>query len=493
MVDGVAGVLTFLLAFVFGIAGVRKLHSGERFEAALRELVAPAAVPALKVTVPLCEVALAVFLLGGWALSMAAAAAIALLLVLSAGSIRLGRAGWSGGCGCFGESATELDHRFELARNGVLLVAAGALVVLPGTAGPWSGGPAEVAGRAALAFALIVAWIGAGRLARRVSGTRRRNATSGVDMRRRTGAHVLGWDASTRRRLLQGAGAGALAFAGSRLAWPVEDAQAALLPNCWAPKDVQVCYRPWRVVTPEPGHSGVLIRKGPSFSAPVLTGGHGLEEIPVGYHFGRQSARIGNPCGTAPGPRAQASGWLWISGNSSDLVGGPPPGDHKRKSGWVPFSVGGTTYAVPDGGWLGTTCGPCCDFDCRHPQAPHASPCTGYNGCSSAGQGSVTDAFVYRTILDNGDLDNSEWYTIRYARDSVPIFWLVPGDVVLVGAYKTIHEVNGPRGEGDYTWACIQIGCGQWAPNACGGWIRSEILGADTDPYACRSAIPCPG
>jgi hypothetical protein len=482
-------VLSFLLAVVLGLAGLRKLRSGETFEAALRELVAPSAVSALRLAVPACELALAAWLLSGWAPTAAAAAAVALLLGSSGALLRLARRGWSEGCGCFGDHATDDDPGLELARNVALLAAAVAVLVSPGTGGPGSGGAAAAAGHAAVALGLILSWYGALRIARAL---RREpsDAMSSESVPDSSEPDVLGWDGTTRRRFLQGASAGALALAGSRLAWPVEDARAGLRTGCWGSKDVQVCYRPWRVVAPEPGRAdGIVVRKGPSFSAPVLTSSHGIEVIPVGHHFGRQSARIGNPCGTDPGPRLQANGWLWISGNSSDL-------GYARKSGWVPFYVGGTTYATGDNAFSGSTCGPCCDFDCRHRQAPYASPCTRYNGCNSGQAGPVTDTAAYWTIKDNGDLSNSEWYTVRYAADSVPIFWLVPGDVVYRHGYKKIYESSGPRGAGYYTWSCVGIVCAQWAPQGCGGWVRSDVL---TNPRSSagscssRVSIPCPG
>ena len=281
----------------------------------------------------------------------------------------------------------------------------------------------------------------------------------------------------TRREFLQYTGA-ALA---SYLVAPVRTAH--LRTGCWAPKNVQVCYRPWKVVAVEPGRNGIMIRKGPSFAAPVITQGGVEQMIPLGKHFGRQSKRIGNPCGTDPGPRPQANGWLWASGKSTDFSPG-------LRSGWVPFSVGNTTFAVGDNAFDGSTCGPSSDFDCRHPQGAGRSPCVSYNGCSSADV-EVAGLHRYWTINDSKDLDDSEWYTVRYAPESVPIFWLLPGDIVYRHGYTSV--AYGPQGPGNYMWSCIGIVNARWAPRGAGGWIRSDILSnpRQSAPHG-DSSVPMP-
>src|SRR5206468_533890 len=54
--------------------------------------------------------------------------------------------------------------------------------------------------------------------------------------------------------------------------------------ECWGTVDVNVCYTPWKVVAAEPGQSGLVLRKGPSFSDdPVTYASNGAAiVIPVG-------------------------------------------------------------------------------------------------------------------------------------------------------------------------------------------------------------------
>jgi hypothetical protein len=76
----------------------------------------------------------------------------------------------------------------------------------------------------------------------------------------------------------------------------------------------------------------------------------------------------------------------------------------------------------------------------------------------------------------------SEYYTMRYAADSAPTFWLMPGDVVYRHAYKKLHEPIGPDfgSDGDdgryHSWSCVSVVCAQYAPAGMGGWIRSVSL-----------------
>ncbi|MFL6141796.1 MAG: hypothetical protein ACJ72N_08005 [Labedaea sp.] len=299
---------------------------------------------------------------------------------------------------------------------------------------------------------------------------------------------------TSRRRFLARAGGGAAVLGVGMLAG-APTAAAHIRTGCWGTEDVQVCYAPWRVTAGESRlGDAVGIRKGPSFDAPLVG------RIPVGKHFGRQSNRIGSPCGSDPGPRSQANGWVWASGKA--VVPGGTCGqlEVNQPSGWIPFVEGGTTLAVGDPQWTGSTCGPAADFDCRFPN-PGSDPaprCSCYNGCNSGTAGPVTEAHAYWSISDEfiGGPSESEWYTLRYAADSVLFLWLLPGDVVYRHAYKKIHEPNGPRGPGDYTWSCVGVVCAQYAPEGCGGWIRSDVLTNPRDSAAgCAPRVPltCPG
>lgn len=313
---------------------------------------------------------------------------------------------------------------------------------------------------------------------------------------------------ATRRRFLQGAGAGAAAVAGSRVAVGTSEAEAHLRTGCWGSKDVQVCYQPWIVREAEPGRSdGLLVRKGPSIDAPAVRNASGAEEvIPVGRHFGRQSERISTPdCGFYPGDRSEVGGWLWISGqakmwNGSQWVNEYAP----RRSGWVPHSLGGRTLAKQVNDANVRTCGPEVDFDCRYPGgcSPGADGCPQYNGCyPCSGSAGSLDAETHRywRIDSNvcGDESSSEFYTLRYAANSVPILWLVPGDVVFRHGYLSIETsgITCPDGSESETWSCVGVVCARWAPDGCGGWIRSKTLTSPTDNNPCianpASCPPC--
>jgi hypothetical protein len=282
----------------------------------------------------------------------------------------------------------------------------------------------------------------------------------------------------SRREFLTEAGAGAVALTGAQWAFGAGSADAHLAAGCWGTANVQVCYTPWLVRTAESGQNGIVVRKGPSFKAPpVLTASGALSVVAVGHHFGRQSKRISSPCGNDPGPRAQETGWLWTSGKATRPDGTV---ESSARSGWVPFSVDGVTYATGDAGWGGRTCGPCCDFDCRYPGGadPGAPGCPNYNGCNSGSAGPITETHHYWDIVNASEpaASDSEPFTLRYAANSVPIYWLLPGDVVYRHGYKKIYESGGPSGPGYYTWSCVEVVCAKWAPRGCGGWVRSSSL-----------------
>ncbi|MBW3551734.1 MAG: hypothetical protein KY442_13400 [Proteobacteria bacterium] len=160
--DEVAYAAALALAAVFAWAGVAKLVSRAATERAFRGLglVAPRG---LAVGVPATELALATGLVV--APAEAAIAALAVLAGFTTFLVRsLGR-GEAGGCGCFGTSRPAPVSGVDVARNGLLALAA---VVAAFASGPTVPGPGAVAG-VALAGAA-----GAGGLAvlrRRAGGT----------------------------------------------------------------------------------------------------------------------------------------------------------------------------------------------------------------------------------------------------------------------------------------------------------------------------------
>ena len=151
--DEVAYAAALALAAVFAWAGVAKLASRAATERAFRGLglVAPRG---LAVGVPATELALATGLVV--APAEAAIAALAVLAGFTTFLVRsLGR-GEAGGCGCFGTSRPAAVSGVDVARNGLLALAA---VVATFASGPTVPGPAAVSGVA------VVAAAGAGGLA----------------------------------------------------------------------------------------------------------------------------------------------------------------------------------------------------------------------------------------------------------------------------------------------------------------------------------------
>lgn len=312
-------------------------------------------------------------------------------------------------------------------------------------------------------------------------------------------ARRLAGQSSDRRQFLAkvgfvaaGASAGVLASG--------TPAAAAAPTGCFGTVGVQPCYSPWKVVAAEFLSDGVTVRRGPSRLAPAIG------TVPVGGHVGRQSKRLGSPCGSNPGPRASVDGWLWVSpravrpGATSCYSTEYPP----VASGWIPMEQGLRTLLKPDPGWAGSTCGPHADFDCRRPQKAYVKPCTCFNGCNHGRAGPMIESRRYYTVSGQMLTKNSisEYYTMRYAADSAPIFWLMPGDVVYRHGYKKLYEPIGPDfGETDddrryHTWSCVSVVCAQYAPTGAAGWIRSvSLLNATRTKPTCtptRLSMPIP-
>ncbi len=246
------------------------------------------------------------------------------------------------------------------------------------------------------------------------------------------------------------------------------DAVCTLPAGCFGTVDVNVCYTPWLVTATEPGQSnGVVVRKGPNFSAaPVCRTDGTAIVIPVGGTFGRCSNRTGSVASGCPdpAPRVSQNGFIW-----GYWVG-------YQRQGWIP-----TAYATGNTAWTGTLCGPAAaDFDCRKAK----SACTSYNGCGGADVGTPTCSETYRPIVTVGTDLSEEKYYLRYAANSTTFCWLVPGDRVKRWGYKAGNPDN---------WSCVQVICAAYAPNGCRGWVRSDALGSPiTDNTPCFPSVTCP-
>ncbi len=278
----------------------------------------------------------------------------------------------------------------------------------------------------------------------------------------------------SRRGFMGTIGVGAAALAGTGILGQPQEAQAAcsLPAGCFGTQDINVCYSPWKVVAAEAGQTGVILRKGPSFSSAPVTRQDGTAVlIPIGGHFGRVSTRTGSIAAGCPdpGPRPNQNGFIW-----GYWVG-------FGRQGWMPYSVGGTTYAVGDSGWTGTLCGPAQkDFDCRKP----TGLCVEYVGCGGAGVGNPTCSETIRPIITVGTDLSEEKYYLRYGADSTTFAWLIPGDRVRRWGYKSGATHN---------WSCVEVLCAAYAANGCRGWVRSDALGSPTtNGSACFPSIVCP-
>lgn len=323
---------------------------------------------------------------------------------------------------------------------------------------------------------------------------------------------------ATRRRFIGGAGAGVLAVAGSRLALDVPEARADSFPGgCFQEYQVNVCYRPYVA------NQDLHLYKGPDFNAPKImrkrTGDPDPTPIVIraGTHVGRQSLRF-EKCPVDGGERPDQNGFIWVSGKAvvpggdcrvTDPALRPQVFENDWPSGWLPWHGG--AYSASDPNWPGATCGPCCDFDCRTYSQPSVK-CPCFNDC---GSGTTTvDAEVHQQHevvfcpneeLFEGNIPESEFYSLRYMRNSVPIYWLVPGDVVYVHSRITVtnqdpNYIKGNRycrpnigepGWDKYTWFCVHVVCADNAPRRCGGWILSDFLKQRNVPVGeCDSTPP---
>lgn len=283
---------------------------------------------------------------------------------------------------------------------------------------------------------------------------------------------LLARDAS-RRSFLGKTGATVAGLAGvGALGWQQEAQAACSLPaGCFGTDVVNVCYAPWRVVAAEPGQTGLVVRKGPHFSATPVTYSDGSPVVvSIGGHFGRCSNRTGSIAAGCPdpGPRPSQNGFIW----------GYWQNYHRQ--GWMPYNVGGVTYAVGDSAYTGKFCGVATfDFDCR---LPHSS-CPNWTGCGGV-DFTTTCGVTYRPVITVPPDPSEEKYYIRYAPNSISWGWLVPGDRVKRWGYMSV---------GGYNWSCVQALCCQYVPANCRGWCRSDCLGNPiSDNSQCYPSVVCP-
>src|SRR5688572_290590 len=152
----------FLLAGVFGVAGVAKLRDLEGSRRGVRDFGVPEGLAGpLGVVLPLAELAVALALLPAATAWWGALGAAGLLLVFVAAiSVNLAR-GRKPDCRCFGQIASGPIGPSTLARNGVLLVVAAALVV-QGPARPGPGLTEWLAEAGSGGLALVVGGLGLG-------------------------------------------------------------------------------------------------------------------------------------------------------------------------------------------------------------------------------------------------------------------------------------------------------------------------------------------
>ena len=241
--------------------------------------------------------------------------------------------------------------------------------------------------------------------------------------------------------------------------------------------EVGVCYVPMTPVATEPflarrGLTGVLVRKGPSFTAPPAPRNDGeIAYVPEGRHFARQSVR------RAPGPgckpaklRPMVNGWVW--GYPSDDV-------QTNKSGWVPVVAGGIRYLHhdPDYGrdpddaeeWV---CGPNHkDFDCR---SERSKAYCKYN-CTGGGRVGLRYTGRLRKVLATGrgePLNSGEEYYVRWAASSTAFSYLEPGDLVFeLGIKKGLSY-----GPNVVNWSFIEVRKSRWTPVGTRGFCLEDAF-----------------
>lgn len=148
------------LAAVLAVAGVAKLADRDGSADAARGLGVPRRLaPAVALLLPSLELALAAGLLAGPTARGACLAALAVLTAFTAATAAVLVRGEGVSCHCFGRLSAAPLRPSALARNGVLLALALALVTAPGAPGPGLGtwlGTLSGAGRLAVALGVAL-------------------------------------------------------------------------------------------------------------------------------------------------------------------------------------------------------------------------------------------------------------------------------------------------------------------------------------------------
>lgn len=266
-----------------------------------------------------------------------------------------------------------------------------------------------------------------------------------------------------RRSFLGKLSSGIVLLGGAGLILKPGEARAGsqCLDGCRDYNDVQTCYYPWI------NNISNVLYKGPFAPYDIVRTASAPNDIvwlAPGEVVGWASLRSGgviNGC-PYPGMRQGENGFIWAYSVSHS------------KFGWLYYDQG---YATPGGP---TVCGPTGkDFDCRYSK----SACPAYNGCGTASQTSYTCIGPTYYQLGNGyeGIGNGEDFYIRYAANSTPFGWMMPGDIVHRYGAKTLVGK---------TWSCVMVICARYVPYGTRGWIGSSaiITGASlsSTPTACN-------
>ncbi|MEP6662343.1 MAG: hypothetical protein ABJC04_01650 [Verrucomicrobiota bacterium] len=273
-----------------------------------------------------------------------------------------------------------------------------------------------------------------------------------------------------RRSFFGRLSSGIILLGGAGLILKPNQAQAGsqCLDGCRDYNDVSTCYAAWtnlktNVLYKAPWSSEVV--RYVSNNQPVI--------LSPGMIFGRASLRTGgvsNGC-PDPGPRpSESSSFIWGYSASHD------------KFGWLYYAQGYATGGGP------AVCGPTGkDFDCRYSK----SACPAWNGCGGNPQTPTTCSGPTYYRLGNGyeGPGNGESFYIRYAANSTPFGWMMPGDIVHRYGYNSTSSTGEAK-----TWSCIRVICAQYVPYGTRGWIGSSAIitgsSLSSTPASCNTPLP---
>lgn len=119
-----------LLAVTLLASGLLKLRTDNTTAKALEALgmTSKAIREVIGRVLPVVEIAVALWIVTGWQVRIGALFVFAMIVAFNVTLWRLQRLGYQGGCGCFGDEGSGPVRRVHLARNVVLLIAAGVLL-----------------------------------------------------------------------------------------------------------------------------------------------------------------------------------------------------------------------------------------------------------------------------------------------------------------------------------------------------------------------------